>query len=575
MLRTCFCGEINSSHVGNSVTILGWIYDLRFLKNLTFLNIRDRTGTVQAVCSKEVSPSIFLQSLELQQEFCITASGVVQGRMRKTKGYIKKDVEVIVVSLNILNTSKALPIDISFRQIPSEKIQLKYRYLYLRNPDITRILVRRSEITYFIHEFMNKNGFINIETPYLSNLTDGGAKDFLVPSRIKNNRYYALSQSPQMFKQMLMISGFERYYQIARCFRNEDSRSNRQPEFTQLDIEMSFISSKQIRRFIEEFICKLWKKFLGVDLPDRFPKVTFKDAVRKYGTDKPDLRNYLELVDITSLLQSFRLNRFMEYCSLEDNCILIHVKSPLKKTNTDCLKEYQNIGSKFKIKHFLFVEVSSNIIDRLNRKIFHGFLDMDMFRLLSSTFHLKDGDMICIGIGKKSLVNRFMGNIRLKIGEDLNITKKNIWKPVWIVDFPMFKKEESGSLKPTHHVFTSPKSCDLSKLRSDPTKVISDSYDMVINGQELGSGSVRIYKREIQKEIFKILQIEEKDQISKFGFLLDAMQYGAPPHAGFAFGLDRIVMIMLNQTNIKNVIAFPKTTSASCLMTNAPSKITG
>ncbi|ARC54247.1 aspartate--tRNA ligase [Candidatus Riesia pediculicola] len=571
MSRTHYCGEVNFFHIGAHVIISGWIHSIRRLKNLTFLDIRDRTGIIQAVCSKKLFPSIFLQSLKLNQEFCIRISGKVREKRKKiSESVLQKNIEVLVHSINILNNSKNLPIDIIGRKISSEEMQLKYRYLYLRNPDMNKTLVIRSEITHFIHQFMHKNKFVNIETPYLSNPTDGGAKDFLVPSRTKHNHYYALAQSPQMFKQILMISGFDRYYQIAKCFRDEDSRSNRQPEFTQLDMEMSFVNSKKIKKIIERFIRKLWKKILKYDLPNCFPTITFEDAIQKYGTDKPDLRNPLELVDITYLTSSF--DKSERKFSNEDSCILIHIKQVLRDIKSIQFKKYQRLSLKFKIKNFLILEFSS---DFLNQTVKKNLLDfpVEFFYSIRSNFQIKEGDVICVGIGKKPLLNQFMGCLRSNLAKELDISEKNVWKPIWVIDFPMFKEEKDGCLKPVHHVFTSPKLCDISKLYSNPIRTVSDSYDMVINGQELGSGSVRIYKKEIQEKIFQILKINEEDQKNRFGFFLEAMQYGVPPHAGFAFGLDRIVMLMLNQKNIKNVIAFPKTTSASCLMTNSPSKI--
>ncbi len=480
--------------------------------------------------------------------------------------------------MTIINPSKPLPID--NKQENSEESRLVYRYIDLRRPEIAKRLIERAKITSFVRRFMDKEGFLDIETPMLTKTTPEGARDYLVPSRIKKGEFYSLPQSPQLFKQLLMISGFDRYYQIVKCFRDEDLRADRQPEFTQIDIETSFMSAEQIREIMERLIRNLWKENKGIEL-DNFPVITFSDAIRRYGTDKPDLRNPLELIDIADLINLLECNQlFNEVINSEvvneryGRIVALCIPMGTKLTFLQ-LEEYNQFVSIYGLKKLIWIKVNAcvNNIIKIESSISNVFSQEVIHNLLIRT-KAKVGDILLLGSGKQSIVNRAMGALRLKVGYDfLKIIKNDIWKPLWVIDFPMFKEDSNGKLHSMHHPFTAPKNCTPEQLKVNPLDIIANAYDMVINGYEVSGGSVRIHNNKMQQTVFEILDIGKEDQEKKFGFFLDALNYGTPPHAGLAFGLDRLVMLLTETENIRDVIAFPKTTAAACLMTGAPSAV--
>ncbi|WMY96632.1 MAG: aspartate--tRNA ligase [Arsenophonus sp.] len=573
-MRTDYCGRLNISQIGKKVILCGWVNCHRNLGKLIFIDMRDREGLVQIVFLKK-KLELFTQALKLRNEFCIQITGVVQKRLNSNKEISTGDIEIIAEKLRIINPSKPLPIDNKKKN--SEESRLIYRYIDLRRPEIARRLIERAKITSFVRRFMDAEGFLDIETPMLTKTTLEGARDYLVPSRIRRGEFYSLPQSPQLFKQLLMISGFDRYYQIVKCFRDEDLRSDRQPEFTQIDIETSFMSAEQIREIMERLICMLWKENKGIEL-DNFPIITFSDAMRRYGSDKPDLRNPLELVDIIDLI--VKCNKlFDEIISNEliNEChkrvVALCVPGGITLTCSQ-LEEYSQFVSLHGLKKLMWIKVNAciNNIIKIQSSIKNVFSQEIIHNLLIRT-KAKIGDILLLGAGKQNTVNYAMGALRLKLGYDLKIIRNNTWKPLWIIDFPMFKKDLDGKLCSMHHPFTEPKNCTPEELKANPLGILANAYDMVINGYEVSGGSVRIHDSQMQQTIFEILNITKEDQKEKFGFFLDSLQYGTPPHAGLAFGLDRLVMLLTETENIRDVIAFPKTTAAACLMTGAPSTV--
>jgi aspartyl-tRNA synthetase len=557
--------------VGQKVTLCGWVNRRRDLGGLIFIDMRDREGIVQVFFDPEQKEA-FSQASELRNEFCIQVTGTVRARpdSQVNKNMATGEVELAAESLSIFNRSEPLPLDSN--QTNSEERRLTYRYLDLRRPEMSDRLKTRAKITSFVRRFMDGEGFIDVETPMLTKATPEGARDYLVPSRVHKGKFYALPQSPQLFKQLLMMSGFDRYYQIVKCFRDEDLRADRQPEFTQIDVETSFMSADQVREVMERMIHALWLDILDVDL-GAFPVMTFAEAMRRYGSDKPDLRNPMELKDIADLVKDVEFSVFAQAAN-DEKCRVIALRVPggasLTRKNID---EYTQFVSIYGAKGLAWMKVNESAkgIEGVQSPI-AKFLTNDVVNSLLETTGATDGDLIFFGAGRKGTMSDAMGALRLKVGRDLELTDLNAWKPLWVIDFPMFEEdEETGELSAMHHPFTSPKDLSPVELTAHPVGAVANAYDMVINGYEVGGGSVRIHRNEMQQAVFSILGISPDEQQEKFGFLLDALKFGTPPHAGLAFGLDRLVMLLTGTDNIRDVIAFPKTTAAACLMTNAPS----
>ncbi|CAL4322293.1 aspartate--tRNA ligase [Buchnera aphidicola] len=571
-MRTKYCGQVKLSDVNNYVQLCGWVNKIRDLGNIIFVDMRDKEGIVQVVFNSK-NKKIFQESCLLKQEACIQILGIVKEREKKNKNLILPtgEIEVLVEKLKIFNNSKPLPLDFNYEN--NEEIRFKYRYLDLRNLKLFNNLKIRNNISILIRNFMNKNGFLDIETPILTKSTPEGAKDYLIPSRIHKGKFYALPQSPQLFKQLLMISGFDKYYQIVKCFRDEDLRSDRQPEFTQIDIEMSFIKEKKIRQFIEKMIRYVWKNIVNLDI-GKFPVLTYFQAINDYGSDKPDLRNPIKIIELSHIFKK-NLSFFNLKKNDDQNYRIagLHISYNLKISRKK-IEEYKIYIAKYNIKKLYLIKVT----DVLNKT--HGFkgsinsiLSIDVIKKLLNEINLKNNDLILIVADNRNIVNHALGKLREKIGKNFDIFKKNQWKPVWIIDFPMFKKDEAGNFNSVHHPFTAPKKDNITELKKDPEKTLSNSYDLVINGCEVGGGSMRINTKEMQKTIFSILKISKELQEKSFGFFLKALNYGTPPHGGIAIGLDRITMLLTNSKSIKDVIAFPKSTSATCLMTKSPNTI--
>ncbi|CAL4323088.1 aspartate--tRNA ligase [Buchnera aphidicola] len=569
-MRTKYCGNIKIVDLNKSIVLCGWVHKIRNFGQFIFIDMRDWTGIVQLIFEIENNVA-FKKASTLRNESCIKISGIVRKRKKKNKNLNTGDLEVLVNKINIFNISKKLPLD--YANNSNDDIKLKYRYLDLRRSKILQNLKIRNNITYLVRNFMTKRNFLDIETPILTKSTPEGARDYLVPSRNYPGKFYALPQSPQLFKQLLMISGVDKYYQIVKCFRDEDLRSDRQPEFTQIDIEASFINSKKIQKLIEQLIRKIWIKTINCHLT-KFLKMSFHDSMQRYGTDKPDLRNPMQIIDVSDIFIKEKFLSFFKINKNKKNKIALLCFCQGDKISRKKIDEYSTYVQKFGLKKIFYIKIinSQNVYENIQSSI-KNILDNKILNIILKRTGAKQGDILFLAADEEITVNKSLGMLRTKLGSDFTFFEKNTWKPVWIVDFPMFKKDSSGKFSSNHHPFTAFKTTDKKKIEEKLDDAISDSYDLVINGYEIGGGSVRIHNAETQKKIFNIIGIKKDMQREKFGFLTDALQYGAPPHAGIALGLDRIVMLLTKTTNIKDVIAFPKTTSASCLMTNSPSKL--
>ncbi|GEK10430.1 aspartate--tRNA ligase [Pseudoalteromonas sp. McH1-7] len=569
-MRSIYCGKLNKSHVDQEVELCGWINKRRDLGGLIFVDLRDREGLVQVVFDPEVE-GLMDKANTLRQEFCVQIKGVVRARPESqvNKDMATGEVEILGTGLTIINRSEPLPLD--FNQQNSEERRLKYRYLDLRRLEMSDRIKMRAKASSFVRRFLDENEFLDIETPVLTKATPEGARDYLVPSRVHKGSFYALPQSPQLFKQLLMMSGFDRYYQIVKCFRDEDLRADRQPEFTQIDIETSFMSSDQVRGVTEKMVREMWQSFLDVDLGE-FPVMPYSEAMSKYGSDKPDLRNPLELIDVADIVKDVEFKVLSGPANDEKGRVAVLSVPGGAQLSRKQIDEYTKFVGIYGAKGLAWMKVNDRDagIEGVQSPI-AKFLNEEVINALLERTGANTGDIILFGADKRNTVNEAMGALRLKIGLDLEITDLSKWAPLWVVDFPMFEEDDEGNLHAVHHPFTAPKGVSAAELEANPAGTLSDAYDMVLNGYEVGGGSVRIHNNEMQQAAFRILGIEEAEQQEKFGFLLDALKYGTPPHAGLAFGLDRLVMLLCGTDNIRDVIAFPKTTQASCLMTDAPS----
>jgi len=570
-MRSIYCGQLNKTHVDQEVELCGWINKRRDLGGLIFVDLRDREGLVQVVFDPEVE-GLMDNANKLRQEFCVQLKGVVRARPESqvNKDMATGEVEILGTELTIINRSEPLPLD--FNQTNSEERRLKYRYLDLRRLEMSDRIKLRAKASSFVRRFLDDNGFLDIETPVLTKATPEGARDYLVPSRVHKGSFYALPQSPQLFKQLLMMSGFDRYYQIVKCFRDEDLRADRQPEFTQIDLETSFMSSDQVRGMTEKMIREMWQSLLNVDLGD-FPIMPYSEAMSLYGSDKPDLRNPMKLVDVADLVKDVEFNVFSGPANDEKGRVAVLTVPGGAKLSRKQLDDYTKFIGIYGAKGMAWMKVNDRDAGAEGvQSPVAKFLNEEVITQLLERTNAQTGDIILFGADKRNVVNEAMGALRLKIGVDLEITNLDSWVPLWVVDFPMFEEDDEGTLHAVHHPFTAPKDISAEELEANPAAAISDAYDMVLNGYEVGGGSVRIHNADMQEAAFRILGIDAQEQQDKFGFLLDALKYGTPPHAGLAFGLDRLVMLLCGTDNIRDVIAFPKTTQASCLLTDAPSK---
>ena len=563
--------NLSISDEGKTATVSGWVEKVRDHGGVIFIDLRKDLDLVQVV----IEPSekeIFTVAENIKNEFVIEVSGLVRKRPdgKENTKMNTGEIEVCANKLHIFSKSKPLPFQLDEYSNAGEEIRLKYRYLDLRRPEMHENLIMRSEINNFVRNFLVKKGFVDIDTPMMTKATPEGARDFLIPSRVNQGKFYALPQSPQLFKQLLMVSGFSKYFQIARCFRDEDTRKDRQPEFTQIDIEMSFTSCEEIMNISEDLIVKLFKKILKVDL-EKFPKITHKESLEKYGTDKPDLRNPIILHDVKDLFIDSNFKVFKDPANDEKSkLVALKLKKDISRSQID---EYTKFVGNFGAKGLAYIKVNdtSDIEKGLQSPIVK-FLSKTELENLVEKLDLNDGEVVFFGAGNKKIVLDSMSAFRQKLAEDFDLIDKTSWMPVWITDFPMFDETSEGTLTPSHHPFTKSLST-LDLLEKSPEQAISEAYDLVLNGFELGGGSMRIHDIEEQKKIFSLLGISNEEAKQKFGFFLEALEYGCPPHGGIAFGLDRIVMLMANEDSIRDVIAFPKTQSAMCLMTDAPDKV--
>lgn len=568
--RTHYAGTLREDHVGQTITLNGWVHGRRDLGGLIFIDVRDHTGIAQAVFSPQHAPELMDQAAELRDEFVVAITGEVRKRENPNAELPTGLIEVYCTALTILNRSEVPPFEVADRSRSSEELRLKYRYLELRNAELQKIMRLRSQVTQVVHRYFEENGFVEIETPIMVRATPEGARDYIVPSRVHPGKFYALPQSPQIYKQILMLSGFDRYMQIAKCMRDEDLRADRQPEFTQIDLEMAFVEQEDVLQMTEGMLARVWKEVKGVDIELPLRRMTYKDAMNRFGTDKPDTRFGLELQDVGDLFGNTEFGVLKNVLASDGSVIAINFTGGAGYSRK-LIDELTEHVKRYGAKGLVWLKVSTEGLEGGSAK----FLNDDEVNGLLERMQAKEGDMLLMVADSWRTSRVSLGALRLEIARRENLIPKEQDDLLFIVDFPMFEEvdEETGKPVPAHHPFTSYRKDDEHLLETDPMAVRSNSYDLVINGYELASGSIRIHDRDTQQKIFNLIGLSNEEAQQKFGFLLDAFKYGAPPHGGIAPGLDRLIMILAGTDNIRDVVAFPKTTRAASLMDNAPSEV--
>ncbi|MEK4668538.1 aspartate--tRNA ligase [Niallia sp. FSL R7-0271] len=570
--RTYFCGEVTEKAIGEKVSLKGWVQKRRDLGGLIFIDLRDRTGIVQVVFNPEINKEAIEIAEKVRNEFVLDIKGTVVARQEGTinENLQTGKIEIVVDEIIILNEAKTPPFAISDKTDVAEDVRLKYRYLDFRRPVMFETLKMRHQVTKIMRDYLDSEGFLDIETPILTKSTPEGARDYLVPSRVHPNEFYALPQSPQLFKQLLMVGGIERYYQIARCFRDEDLRADRQPEFTQLDIETSFLSQEDIMKMMENMMVTIMREVKGIDVPSPFPRMPYDEAMARYGSDKPDTRFEMELTDLSEIVKDSSFKVFAAAVESGGQVKAINVKQANDKysrKDIDALTEFVKV---YGAKGLAWLKAEE---DGLKGPI-AKFISEEEQKAFEAALAIEPGDLLLFVADKASVVADSLGALRLKLAKELNLIDPEKFNFLWVTDWPLFElDEEENRFYAAHHPFTMPKREDIELLDSNPKAVKAQAYDIVLNGYELGGGSLRIFEKDIQEKMFGLLGFSKEEAYEQFGFLLEAFEYGTPPHGGIAIGLDRLIMLLSGRTNLRDTIAFPKTASASCLLTDAPGEV--
>lgn len=566
--RTHYCGSLREANIGEDVVLMGWVQRKRNLGGLIFVDLRDRDGITQIVFDTDISPEAFNKAEKLGSEYVIAVMGKVYERESKNPNMPTGDIEVFAQEIRVLNSAQTPPIYIKDDDDVSEALRLKYRYLDLRKPSMQRNFILRHKVAGIVRNYLSENGFLEIETPVLGKPTPEGARDYLVPSRVNTGKFYALPQSPQLFKQLLMVAGMDRYFQIVKCFRDEDLRADRQPEFTQIDCEMSFVEAEDVMGIMEAMMQKIFKEALGVDIETPFRRITHKEAMERYGSDKPDLRFGYELTDISDAVKDCGFKVFADAVKGGGSVRGLNISGRAEDFTRKGITKLEDYVKTYGAKGLAWIKWGAEGINSPVAK----FLSEDEMKSVLQAMNAKEGDILFFVADKNSVVYNSLGQLRCEIAKNLGLLSKEVYEFAWVTEFPLFEyDEEAGRLVAVHHPFTSPMDEDFDKIETDPGSMRAKAYDMVLNGFELGGGSIRIFQEELQKKMFKLLGFTEEDAQDKFGFFIDAFKYGTPPHGGIAFGLDRIIMLLAGEDNIRQVIAFPKTQNASCPLTEAPS----